>query len=407
MTLRDVLPRCEPDQVLVLEPPEETNHTVFYFPGCGSERLHSTISMAALHVLGELGVRTVIPPPFLCCGYPAHFNAKTSQYSRTVLRDTILFSQIREMFSYLSFDACLVTCGTCREGLDAMEAGKLFGGRILDVARYAVERGLRLEGDGEWLYHAPCHDSLEGQALDVIGKLGGFGKVVPVPHCCSEAGTLSLSRPDITDSMLHKKRGALGEALRDHPAGARILTNCPSCVQGLGRNIPMGVDPRHLAVALAEKISGPGWLEPSASRRPGRGRSSSRAPPRSAAGEDERHLVVERIALELGEDHEPRRALQALAHLGGVERLVVEGRVGDGAVGVDGDPERHPAAVELHVGATGGRDAGAEGLPVGADHLVHHVLGQRRGRVRKLRVAGIGARLGRRRGRCRGRCCGR
>ncbi|MGB8930467.1 MAG: DUF3683 domain-containing protein [Anaeromyxobacteraceae bacterium] len=261
MTLRDVLPRCEPDQVLVLEPPEETNHTVFYFPGCGSERLHSTISMAALHVLGELGVRTVIPPPFLCCGYPAHFNAKTSQYSRTVLRDTILFSQIREMFSYLSFDACLVTCGTCREGLDAMEAGKLFGGRILDVARYAVERGLRLEGDGEWLYHAPCHDSLEGQALDVIGKLGGFGKVVPVPHCCSEAGTLSLSRPDITDSMLHKKRGALGEALRDHPAGARILTNCPSCVQGLGRNIPMGVDPRHLAVALAEKISGPGWLE--------------------------------------------------------------------------------------------------------------------------------------------------
>jgi FAD/FMN-containing dehydrogenase/Fe-S oxidoreductase len=260
-TLRDIVPHCEPDQVLVFEPPTEAQHTVFYFPGCGSERLHSNISAAALHVLGELGVRAIVPPPFLCCGYPAHFNAKTAQYSRTVLRDTILFSQIREMFSYLSFDGCLVTCGTCREGLDAMEAGKLFGGRILDLARYALERGLKLDGAGDWLYHAPCHDSLEGQALEVLGKLGGFGKVEPVPHCCSEAGTLSMSRPDITDSMLHRKRQALSAALEERPAGASILTNCPSCVQGLGRNLPMGVEPRHIAVALAEKISGPGWLE--------------------------------------------------------------------------------------------------------------------------------------------------
>jgi len=70
-----------------------------------------------------------------------------------------------------------------------------------------------------------------------------------------------MSRPDITDSMLHRKRQALSEALEERPAGASILTNCPSCVQGLGRNIPMGVEPRHIAVALAEKISGPGWLE--------------------------------------------------------------------------------------------------------------------------------------------------
>jgi FAD/FMN-containing dehydrogenase/Fe-S oxidoreductase len=260
-TLRDLLPPCEPDQVLVLEPTADAQHTVFYFPGCGSERLHSNISAAAIHVLQEAGVRVIVPPPFLCCGYPARFNGKTAQYSRNVLRDTILFSQIREMFSYLQVDACVVTCGTCREGLDAMEAGKLFGGRIVDVSQYVQERGVKLEGDGDWLYHAPCHDSLEGGALDVLKKLGGFGHVEPVPHCCSEAGTLSMSRPDITDSMLHRKRAALAEATADRPAGARILTNCPSCVQGLGRNLPLGIEPRHLAVALAEKLSGPGWLE--------------------------------------------------------------------------------------------------------------------------------------------------
>jgi FAD/FMN-containing dehydrogenase/Fe-S oxidoreductase len=260
-TLRDVLPPCEPDQVLVLEPEEEARHTVFYFPGCGSERLHSTISMAALHVLLATGTRVVLPPPFLCCGFPAHVNAKAEAHSRQVLRDTILFSQIREMFSYLQFDACVVTCGTCREGLEAMGAERLFGERLVDVAAYTAERGLRVEGSGAFLYHAPCHDSLDGKAAEVLVQLGGFSSVQPVPHCCSEAGTLALSRPDITGKMLHRKQEALAEALHEQPDRRVILTNCPSCVQGLGRSQPMGVEPLHLAVALAERLSGPGWLE--------------------------------------------------------------------------------------------------------------------------------------------------
>ena len=263
-TLRDVLPPCEPDQVLLFEPEKPAGATVFYFPGCGSERLQSRISMAALHVLLETGARVVLPPPFLCCGFPAHSNAKADQYSRTVLRDTILFSQIRDMFGYLSFDACVVTCGTCREGLEAMQTERLFGGRIVDLAAFARERGLRLarEGNGQgFLYHPPCHDSLEGKAREVLGSLGGFGEVEAVPHCCSEAGTLALSRPDITDSMLHRKRAALDEALAGRTGGAVVLTNCPSCVQGLGRNRGMGVEPLHLAVALAERISGPAWLD--------------------------------------------------------------------------------------------------------------------------------------------------
>jgi FAD/FMN-containing dehydrogenase/Fe-S oxidoreductase len=267
-TLRDVLPPCDQDQVLVLEPEgDAAERTVFYFPGCGSERLQSHVSMAALHVLVSVGARVVVPPPFLCCGFPAHANAKVEQHSRTVLRDTILFSQIREMFSHLAFDGCVVTCGTCREGLEEMEAQKLFGGRIVDLARYSAERGLVLSAppaqagpEPELLYHPPCHDSLEGEWRTVLAKIGGFGKVEAVPHCCSEAGTLALSRPDITDAMLHRKREAISEAL-DGRTRAVMLTNCPSCVQGLGRNAPLGIEAKHLAVALAERISGPDWRE--------------------------------------------------------------------------------------------------------------------------------------------------
>ncbi|NMW21107.1 MAG: DUF3683 domain-containing protein [Chlorobiaceae bacterium] len=259
-TLRDVLPECGPDQVLVFEPSGEVKSNVFYFPGCGSERMNSSISMAAIHLLLEQGLRVVLPPPFLCCGFPAHVNAKTDQYSSIVLRNTVLFSQIREMFSYLDFDACVVTCGTCMEGLDAIETGKLFGGKIMDVAAYLLDKGLKLEGRRDYLYHAPCHDSLSGRALQTLRTLGGFESVTPIPHCCSEAGTLALSRPDITDSMLHRKRDAIVEVMqgKEH---AVILTNCPSCVQGLGRNLDLGIEPRHIVVELAEIQSGADWVK--------------------------------------------------------------------------------------------------------------------------------------------------
>jgi hypothetical protein len=40
-----------------------------------------------------------------------------------------------------------------------------------------------------------------------------------------------------------------------------LLTNCPSCLTGLGRNADLGVQPRHIAVEFALALSGPGWLD--------------------------------------------------------------------------------------------------------------------------------------------------
>jgi Fe-S oxidoreductase len=258
-TLRDLVPECRADQALVLEPEGEARRTVFYFPGCGSERLFSRISQASVHLLLETGTRVILPPPFLCCGFPAHANALTEQHGRTVLRDTILFSQIRDMFSHLDFEAVVVSCGTCMDGLEGMEIEKIFGAPVADVVGFALDSGLKLEGSRPALYHAPCHDSLRATGI-ATARRAGFD-AVEVPNCCSEAGTLALSRPDITDAMLHRKAAALGEAMAGRPNGTVMLTNCPSCVQGLSRNAGLGAVPRHLAVEVASRLSGPGWPE--------------------------------------------------------------------------------------------------------------------------------------------------
>jgi len=258
-TLHSILPNLELHQALVIEPKTgETTKTVFYFPGCGSERLFSDVGKAALYLMLKAGIRVILPPPFLCCGFPINVNAQVTENDRRVLGDTIIFSQIREMLRHLTFDACVVSCGTCKEALHAMGTEEIFKAPLEDVSRFALANGLKMEPGGDYLYHKPCHDSFGGTAKEFLKKSADV-KLTPVDHCCSEAGTLAMSRPDIAYNMLDKKTQALKEALKERKNDGVMLTNCPSCLQGLGRNTALGLKPRHMAVELANRAGGQDW----------------------------------------------------------------------------------------------------------------------------------------------------
>jgi len=68
-----------------------------------------------------------------------------------------------------------------------------------------------------------------------------------------------MSRPDISHQMLVRKADAVQTASAGLPPPLPMLTNCPSCLQGLGRSARLGVTPRHLAVELAERSGGQRW----------------------------------------------------------------------------------------------------------------------------------------------------
>jgi Fe-S oxidoreductase len=258
-TLRAHVPMTLKNQALVLEPKQNAVSTVFYFPGCGSERLFSRISRAAIYILLSQHHRVILPPPFLCCGYPFLVNARTRKYEELVLKNIMVLTQMREMFNDLSFDAVVVSCGTCMESLGKLDVARIFDGPVTDVSEYVLK---------DWhfsdvpasacLYHAPCHDSLKDRGTALLKNQGLA--VTPVPHCCSQAGTMALSRPDISHNMLVRKQEALAFSDRfNRSAPIKILTNCPSSVQGLGRL--NGVKPVHLAEELAMAMGGPQWKE--------------------------------------------------------------------------------------------------------------------------------------------------
>jgi len=256
--LHKSLPKVQQSQALVIEPDGPAERTVFYFPGCGSERLHSDVAKASIYLLAATGCRVVLPPPRLCCGFPSAANAKTRQHDRKVLSDTIVFSQIRGMLSHLSFDALVVSCGTCLEALHAMGAHEVFACPLVDVGEFALANGATLPTEDRLLYHRPCHDSMDGRAQGLLAR--GGAKVESVPHCCSEAGTLALSRPDIAHKMLGRKTVVL-EAMASAGGRVPLVTNCPSCLQGLGRQQDSNAEPTHLAVLLAKNHGGQAWRD--------------------------------------------------------------------------------------------------------------------------------------------------
>jgi Fe-S oxidoreductase len=72
-TARALLDIEDKTVVPVIRDPAKTNEdsdAVFYFPGCGSERLFSQVGLATQAMLYEVGAITVLPPGYLCCGYP-------------------------------------------------------------------------------------------------------------------------------------------------------------------------------------------------------------------------------------------------------------------------------------------------------------------------------------------------
>jgi Fe-S oxidoreductase len=257
-TLRSILPHANKNQATVLTPEGAVDATVFYFPGCGSERVFSTISKACLFMLLENHTRIILPPPYLCCGYPFLVNARKKAHDKIVLETVIILTQIRDMFRDLTMDACMVSCGTCMEALNEIQVQKIFDCPVQDISDYILkkDRDIRLEQD--YLYHTPCHDSLKAAALTLLDPLCRNNNTIQaVPHCCSEAGTLALSRPDIANAMLVRKQNSVSQAAAITPA--KILTNCPSCIQGLGRQ--RQAVPIHLAQELARIKGGDDWAE--------------------------------------------------------------------------------------------------------------------------------------------------
>jgi Fe-S oxidoreductase len=142
----------------------EHSDAVFYFPGCGSERLFSQVGLATLAMLYEVGAQTVLPPGYLCCGYPQTSAGDVEKGRAITTENRVLFHRVANTLNYLDIRTVIVSCGTCMDQLLKYEFGQIFPGcRLLDIHEYLMEKGVRLEGvkGVQYLYHDPCHTPMK------------------------------------------------------------------------------------------------------------------------------------------------------------------------------------------------------------------------------------------------------
>ncbi|HOA95829.1 MAG TPA: DUF3400 domain-containing protein, partial [Quisquiliibacterium sp.] len=167
------------------------------------------------------------------------------------------------------------------------------GCRIIDIHEFLLEKGVKLEGvtGARYMYHEPCHNPMKTYAsAKVVNTLINDslnGKVEKNDRCCGESGTLAVSRPDVSTQVRFRKEeemrkgaaalraipvrqdGLSGGAASDpaQAAGAfdgpvKVLTSCPSCLQGLSRyEGDTGVEADYLVIELARHLLGEDWME--------------------------------------------------------------------------------------------------------------------------------------------------
>ncbi|MBZ0126539.1 MAG: DUF3683 domain-containing protein, partial [Rhodocyclaceae bacterium] len=112
----------------------EDSDAVFYFPGCGSERLFSQVGLATQAMLFELGTQTVLPPGYLCCGYPQTAAGEADEGQKITTDNRVLFHRVANTLNYLDIRTVIVSCGTCMDQLQKYEFEKIFPGcRLLDI----------------------------------------------------------------------------------------------------------------------------------------------------------------------------------------------------------------------------------------------------------------------------------
>ena len=90
---------------------------VFYFPGCGSERLFSQVGLATQAMLYHVGAQTVLPPGYLCCGYPQTSAGNHDEGQRITTANRVLFHRVANTLNYLDIKTVIVSCGTCMDQL--------------------------------------------------------------------------------------------------------------------------------------------------------------------------------------------------------------------------------------------------------------------------------------------------
>jgi glycolate oxidase iron-sulfur subunit len=246
--------------------PERSLRCVALLTGCVQDLVYPHVNRATADVLLANGCEVITPPRQVCCGSLHAHNGELA-LARDLARRNL------DMFDLDELDAIITNSGGCgshlkkygellADDLAYCDRAREWDAKVRDIHEWLVEIGFRVPPavDGaptmKVAYDASCHllhgQKISTQPLQVLRAIPGLELVelVESDWCCGAAGIYSLTQPEQSAKLLHRKL--------DHIAAtgaAVVATGNPGCLLQLeqGMRADSRFDPVEL---LAEAYRG-------------------------------------------------------------------------------------------------------------------------------------------------------
>lgn len=241
---------------------------VSLFVTCLVDQVAPRVGIAAVNLLGRLGIRVSFDREQTCCGQPA-FNTGYFQEARQVARHTLCALE-RELESA---DYVVIPSGSCATMIKHFYAElfeedadlKLRAGRVaarsLELSQFLTDvLGVEDVGasyGGRVTYHDSCHLLRELGVAQGPRKLiravrgAEFVEMDRADSCCGFGGTFSVKYPEISTAITSEKLSSIERS------GADTVVSCDfGCLMqigGLARRRNLGIRCLHLAELLSSR----------------------------------------------------------------------------------------------------------------------------------------------------------
>ena len=135
----------------------------------------------------------------------------------------------------------------------------------MDIHEYLMTQNISVPDvqGAQYMYHEPCHTPLKRHGSEAaISSLLGAPSIQSA-ECCGEAGTLAVAHPAIAGKIRARKEEEMSKAkakLKKGDTPIKVLTSCPSCLQGLSRlEGETDVEADYIVVELIRHLKGEDW----------------------------------------------------------------------------------------------------------------------------------------------------
>lgn len=256
-TLLRLLPRRVPraEQLPSVHPAVGARRArVALLTGCAQQVLAPEINWAALRVLAQNGIETVIPPSQGCCGALAMHTGAAESATKMAERNLAAFPD--------DVDAIVSTAAGCGSGMreyglllaggDTHAAGEEFAARVRDVSELLDEIGLvsipsAVSTPRRVAYQDACHlahaQGVRSAPRALLSAVDGLELVEPDEWqlCCGSAGTYNVERPEIAAELGARKAANLVAVEPDLIATGNIgcMTQLQTSLATLGHDVPV------------------------------------------------------------------------------------------------------------------------------------------------------------------------